>query len=294
VKDNCIWATSINYLNDTTEGEHYLGLIRERIQNYIFSHKVADLHVFDRILSESKSSFEDRPYVASFSELDDSLPQWRSYCPQGNGVSIGFRTDCLVRSHVKDAALEQEPPHPEKWRYEFFRPKVKIAKIEYIDKTAQESLDQDISTAIKEARAEAVEFAGIKSGQVEHDEGATSPARLFESVMQRRAGFKKNPSFSNESEYRLLVDSSVWNRRLLDFRTTRSTLVPFLRVDIPRCLSKPKPWPQENADAAFIGRVVIGPTPNTELSRQAVLAFLYREGLKNVDVKTSEIPYRDW
>jgi Protein of unknown function (DUF2971) len=294
VKDCCVWATSINYLNDTTEGDHYLGLIRERIRDSVFSHKYSDPRIFDSIMSESKNSFEDRPYVTSFSELGDYLPQWRSYCPQGNGVAIGFDTDCLLRSQVKDTALEQDTPHPEKSRFEFFRPKVRFAKIDYVDKTAKELLDQDISAAIEEANAQAAISTGMNLDHPgERDGGPRAPSRLFESAIRRRAGFIKNPSFSNESEYRLLVESSVWNRRLLEFRATRSTLVPYLPVAVPRFHSKPKPWPQQTKDAAFIGRVVIGPTPDTEIARQAILAFLYKEGLNYVDVKTSEIPYRD-
>jgi Protein of unknown function (DUF2971) len=296
VKNNCIWATSINYLNDTSEGDHYLGLIRERIlKEWIFSHhEVADLHIFDGIVKEARRTFEDRPYVASFSELDDSLPQWRSYCPQGNGVAIGFRTNCLVRSHVKDADLEQAPPHPEKWRFEFFRPTVSVAKIEYIDKTATEFLDRDISQAIEEVKAGPTDFAGNTSAPGEHEEPLHAPARLFAAAIQRRAGFKKSPSFSNESEYRLLVNSSTWNRRLLEFRAMRSALVPFLPVEVPRLVSEPQPLPQIDEYPEFIARVVIGPTPNMELSRQAVSAFLLKEGLKKAVVKPSEIPYRDW
>jgi hypothetical protein len=293
VKGSCVWASSINYLNDTTEGDHYLGLIRERIRDCIFSRKYADPHIFDSIMSQSRISFEDRPYVASFSELGDSLPQWRSYCPQGNGVAIGFDTDCPLRSQVKDAALEQDPPHPEKSRFEFFRPKIRFAKIDYIDKTAKELLDQDISAAIQEANAEAAITATMNPDQGERDGEPGARARLFESAIRRRAGFIKNPSFSNESEYRLLVESSDWNRRLLEFRATRSTLVPYLPVAVPRFHSKPKPWPQQATDAAFIGRVVIGPTPDPEISRQAILVFLYKEGLNYVDVKPSEVPYRD-
>jgi hypothetical protein len=293
VENNCIWATSINYLNDTTEAEHYTGLIRRHIGDYVLSHKDTNPQIFDRILNEPRRSFEDRPYVASFSGMDDHLPQWRSYCPQGNGVAIGFGTDCLLHSRVKDAALQQEPPHPEKWRFEFFRPKVSFAKIEYLDSSAEEMLDRDISDAIQEVEAGVAELAGNTSDPHEK-EPPNSPARLFEAAIQKRASFKKNPSFSNEHEYRLLVRSSIWNRRLLEFRTTRSTLVPYLPVDIPRVNLKPQPWPHENSLTEFIARVVVGPTPNRELSHQAISSFLFKSGLKKVEVKQSGIPYRDW
>ena len=83
-----IWATSISYLNDVSEREHYLRLIRERIPVYRQSHSLPDESIFDDFLNESDLGFQSRPFVASFSEEDDSLPQWRSYCPHGNGVAI--------------------------------------------------------------------------------------------------------------------------------------------------------------------------------------------------------------
>jgi hypothetical protein len=101
LKDNIIWATSINYLNDTSEGDHYLNLVRGRIREYTNSHSVAKPQVFDQIKQDPKPiAFDRRPFVTSFSSLPDFLPQWRSYCPQGNGVAIGFRTECLEQRLV--------------------------------------------------------------------------------------------------------------------------------------------------------------------------------------------------
>ena len=129
VESICIGATSINYLNDTTEAEHYTGLIRRRIGDYMLSDKETNPQIFNRVLNEPRCSFEDRPYVASFLGRDDHLPQWRSHCLKETGYRLVLGPDCLMHSRVKDAALEQEPPHPEKWRYEFFRPKISLAKI---------------------------------------------------------------------------------------------------------------------------------------------------------------------
>lgn len=278
VRDNCIWATSINYLNDTTEGDHYVGLIRARVDGYMRSHAVTDPRIFDRIKEDQKQiGFDVRPFVTSFSALPDFLPQWRSYCPQGNGVAIGFRTECLQQAEVIDSVLNQES-HPDRARHKFFLPRVRFAGVGYLDEAAEEVLDQDIGAAITEARvwqSARHELAGSAGYQADS---------LFEKTIQRNAGFIKNPSFSNEGEYRLLVDSTHWNRKLFGFRPTRSTLVPYLPVRIPRLYE----------GVPFIDHVVIGPTPNEELSRQAVLVFLYNEGLDKVHVTLSKIPYREW
>jgi hypothetical protein len=94
-ESGCIWATNINYLNDVTEGDYFQQLIRERIPEYRATHQVDDPSIFDEFLNASPQDVVSRPFVASFTQDSDSLSQWRSYCPNGNGVAIGFRVDCL-------------------------------------------------------------------------------------------------------------------------------------------------------------------------------------------------------
>jgi hypothetical protein len=43
----------------------------------------------------------------------------------------------------------------------------------------------------------------------------------------------------------------------------------------------------------FVSRVVIGPSPNADLSRAAVELFFQKHEMK-VDVVSSAIPFRDW
>jgi hypothetical protein len=72
-------ATSISYLNDVTEGDYFLKLVRKRIRTYRATHKLEDETIFDKFLDQSDLGFESRPFVVSFSKDADSLPQWRSY-----------------------------------------------------------------------------------------------------------------------------------------------------------------------------------------------------------------------
>jgi hypothetical protein len=101
-----IWATSISYLNDSSEGEHFLRMVRRRLPDLLAQYQLQ--HSVLREL-DGKAQVEKRPFIASFSAEGDSLPQWRSYCPRGNGVSIGFRVGCLTLAKI--ALNEEKSPH---------------------------------------------------------------------------------------------------------------------------------------------------------------------------------------
>jgi hypothetical protein len=71
------------------------------------------------------------------------------------------------------------------------------------------------------------------------------------------------------------------------FRPGNSTLIPYVEVDLNRNLQF------ELSKDYMLRRVVIGPTPNPELSVQALQSLFESKGHK-VDVNVSGIPFRDW
>jgi hypothetical protein len=276
-----IWATSINYLNDVSEGDHFRVLVRQRIPHYIGDHPSEDVDLLQTFYKTPNppvlDTFATRPFVASFSQDSDSLPQWRSYCPNGNGVAVGFRVDCLKRAFVKlegEAHVSELPNQPN----------VRYMKIDYVDSIGVEVLDKNIAVALATARVYA-------------DEGYDRPEIIFKTIIDSIASFKKHPSFSNEREYRLLVEMFA-DRRYFKFRATRSTLVPYVPVSIPRRHPRygdsTEPIMSRLAGRwDFIDRVVVGPTANKNLSLDAVSAFFEKEEMQ-VEVVSSEIPFRDW
>jgi hypothetical protein len=111
VGTSSVWATNIRYLNDVSEREHFLSLIRKRIRS-ILPHSPLDASLFDRVLDEDEENtpFHDLPSVASFSRERGSLPQWRSYSPQGNGVCIGFATESLCKAYIGEPSTAKTGP----------------------------------------------------------------------------------------------------------------------------------------------------------------------------------------
>src|ERR1019366_2917386 len=97
VQSDSIWATNLQYLNDITESTHCIAALRRRVTNYL-AHNPCDFGDNLQSALETAESGIEPPYVASFSKISDSLPLWRSYCPNGNGVSIGFKMQALEKS----------------------------------------------------------------------------------------------------------------------------------------------------------------------------------------------------
>ena len=116
VNKRAIWMTDIRYLNDSQEFSYavslFESLISERQVKFPYNpyrniramggksedlEKVDDskayaLHEIHELLSDSLQFLGRHYYIFSLSSKPDLLSQWRGYCPNGSGFSIGF--DC--------------------------------------------------------------------------------------------------------------------------------------------------------------------------------------------------------
>jgi len=281
VSSKNIWATSISYLNDVSERKMFIDAVEARRPDFDSAMPALDPDV-DHDYDESFASalgpldfslgIEDKQFVASFSSEADSLMHWRSYCPHGNGVSIGFRTESLK--------LAKSPHQAENTL--FGLPPTKFQKVQYINPSDTSLIDAEIAAAYQTAQR-----------AIEDDDGPTmTAAALFDSYIADVASLYKHKSFMAESEHRLLLGSIYFNMNLLRFRPTRSTLIPYVELAIP---SSPIPNPMKlrlnEWDA--IAEIVVGPTTNMDLSVQSIRAFFASKEL-GVSVRPSDVPYRDW
>ncbi len=105
INDNNLWMTNIFYLNDSEEFTHTTKLIISIVKNHnkeitgkieagTSTQRESDLlrkfREIERVLNDFISEGLSESYVFSLSNDGDTLNQWRGYCPEEGGFSIGF------------------------------------------------------------------------------------------------------------------------------------------------------------------------------------------------------------
>ena len=106
-----MWATKIQYMNDGSELQHGFKQIRKEIedQKRYISHGI---EIQDGYKKRSDKELDEMLFaldriemanicVASFTEEEDQLSQWRGYCKIGDGYALWFDSKKLLESVEK-------------------------------------------------------------------------------------------------------------------------------------------------------------------------------------------------
>jgi hypothetical protein len=257
LQSKSIWATSIRFLNDSTEYTFALDLadkvIKERIEKAT--------NTFDRALNkvlEEKltASAQGEIYVTSFTENGDQLSQWRAYCPPAGGYALGFSSKALIK--FKEA-----------------NPDCFLARCVY-ELKSQEELVRNLVQQIARFAEESL------SAKVDRDRVFRESFKLLGRLLQLVAPALKDSSFAEEQEWRLIRQPISFEHEP-HFRAGRSVLIPYQEHSFP---GKDHSVPIEE--------LVIGPTPHPDLARDGAQALLSSCGLNSTTVRSSAIPYRTW
>lgn len=118
IQSRTLWASSIRHLNDASEFNYAINLAI-RISNR-YTNSGNERSGFEEIVGVFRQLLN--VYVCSFSTQKDQLSQWRAYCRDGGGFSIGFdaaylealgkRQDftlenCTYDKHAHEAEMEE-------------------------------------------------------------------------------------------------------------------------------------------------------------------------------------------
>lgn len=97
------------------------------------------------------------------------------------------------------------------------------------------------------------------------------------------AACMKHPKFAEEDEWRVAVQFAL--PREVKFRATNSMIIPYLPIQI-----------DFTTDQFADLRIIVGPMPHASLVKDIVVAMLRKKSnfAKKSDVRSSEIPYRNW
>jgi len=273
-KERNIWATHARYLNDASEGKKLQKILLDEIAS-IRESITPMSYDFGRLVVERITSHH--VFITSFCKDGNLLSQWRAYSGNAGGFSIGFN-----RSHLTEVSKHYLASQPGA----VYPCDIPLQECEYCDEN---------STAQFKTIAEQLAFwfkdSVVSKGKPGPDLDIPKDAReISEEAFKRywnickKVPFLKDIGFKEESEWRMaFILSKDFLKSNLKFRCRNSMLIPYLEIGL-RLDSSP----------TGIEQIFVGPCPHPEESREAVEMLLEKEGIRDVKVKDSQIPYRNW
>lgn len=294
IEKTCIWATHLRYLNDTSEGKIVSRVVWDELNSRVNSDAMMlsfgmqpiertgkieceDEEIFSQGVAISSWVTSQNVFVTSFSGEGNLLSQWRAYSGGSGGYSVGFLPSYLraVGAHF----LLDRPGL-------FYSDSNVLTRCRYYDEKEEARLKKDAEDLVTSYLTEATsrkQSAAQDSGI----EGFNTPGAIalkhFLSLGTRSA-ITKDEAFREEAEWRLALHLNRNDSHLdLEFRTGRSMLTPFFKI--------PLQWDGQPID---IKEIIVGPCPHPDEAIESVKMLLKNQGIRGVQVVSSQIPYRNW
>ena len=276
INNESFWASNIFFLNDSTELNLSLNYInsllgklnikckdnqsQKVIREQITIEFLADIKylINEAYLDDQYSQF----YVISLTELEDTLSQWRGYCGENSGYSLGFD---IQRSNF-DKASDIGKKYKCNLGKCMYKPSEHEAILTLIIKWALNKLNELLDTIEDLEKYPFYIDSKIKI------------ASEFLSMFFLIAPFLKEPAFKEEKEWRLVFNMSLnRNNDQIKFTEGKNTITPRLPINLN--LLPP------------LTKLTIGPNPNQELNFYSTKKLLSSKNL-DLTISKSKLPYR--
>jgi hypothetical protein len=256
-----IWATKIQYLNDSTEFALALELARTYLEDHLRTIiSISEKDRIETLLEEIQTIESINICVCSFSEVGDLLSQWRAYGGSRSGYSIGFFSETLKNLAAKHRFI--------------------LTPCVY-DEVRQKSL---IAELIKDALSKSFPTEGTQRHPTEPRTLMALPVGGdFTTNLLSIAPIIKHESFSEEKEWRLISAPISCQNPRFTYRPGASMMIPYFRF--PLC---------DEEEPLEIKTIIVGPTPHARLSVDSVVSLLGAKSVSGRQVVNSRIPYRNW
>jgi len=267
-----IWGTNILYLNDASEFIYAKALLSQELHRFCqtnsgftkgtsldeslgyYFFEIVEENV-NKLLPSENFSF----YVCSFSEEPDLLSQWRGYCKNGTGCSLGFGLNRL-REIAERARFAIKPCIYDE----------------------REQVDAIRALLQKFSGRFLVEVGGAEEKGAAWDSKSKYIAVDFLQEFIQLAPFIKHPKFKEEREWRIMAGLKTNHiRSQLRFRPGNSMIVPYIEIPLPM-----------EEEQLLIDELFLGPTNERELSMASVELLLKARNVRCCKVNCSSIPYR--
>jgi hypothetical protein len=198
-----LWATQIQYMNDSKEFQHSLDIAIHLIEKKKYSASEHLIKFFEALELTLKTSNGARTFIFSMTENPDQLSQWRGYCGLG-GYSIGFDLPTL-----QEIAKKQN-----------FR----LVKCIYDDAKKVELIEVEIEKA--------VQF--FSQNKHRSDYSKIVHESKFYGAMLNVGSIMKHSSFAEENEWRLIGGPFSCKLPMSGWRPKNGVLLPYYQIELDR------------------------------------------------------------
>jgi len=267
VSSKTLRGTHFRHLNDKGELSAGECLINEEVKKLAPHLGTANqkwfVETFEPIHRQMSLSTLGDIFVASLSEHDDHLSQWRGYGDHAAGYSLGF-------AKFRLPAPEANPPNATQALH--------LAKCGYDEDNYRARVRHVLTDSAKG-------FERFVASHAKTYEQADAIARQATALALRRVAMLvlgyKVAAFREEAEWRLIAIPHKGAERQISFRPARGVLVPYVPIDL--C---------EEGELIALSSVVLGPTVEPERGEHGARMLLSRYGYDPQIVRRSTIPFR--
>ena len=269
-------ASSIYSMNDSQEFIHGYNIVLDWFKKYeeeqgIKENRLSEIwdnylenhtkEEFNSLFIEKLYKEEHIPYVIAFSQNGDSLPLWSMYGVDGKGVSLGFYENILRikrNKRIIDYKIELES-------------KIDVFDVMYqnapnLDELRTNALERQYKQYLEEANKNNREH--LLRVQMKHLGIATiivSP-------------YIKHPAYAFEEEKRLAVNKRDEDKVLYKINS-KGNMISYIEIPIPK---------------RNLQSITIGPCVDFVSTKRVLEQQLDKREIKNVEIRQSEIPYRQF
>jgi predicted GNAT family acetyltransferase len=300
-----IYATDVRFLNDTEEFIHARKVADEVVE------KSPEFGSYNFPLHESlewlvntifKSDFLNRNsaqiFVASFTDSEDDLSQWRGYSHGTCGVSIAFGLGMHRLPIGSDSAVTFAPCVYDDDKKQSL---IQYALQHFINESetwwadsARRFLNQHSSSKTNPDISQITEFTNAALNGQEYQAHLKKGLDKARKSVYPLCGLLKHRSFHHEREWRFVLPISPNKDKTnllhpIRFRSTNTSLVPY--IEFPLGLVSIPQSPGASPTLLLpVNDVLLGPGASDDAAN-AALDFLKSKSIKIIP-RRSDVPYR--
>lgn len=259
VKSKSLRATNVHYLNDSSESELGLKLMKQVGEEARKTAQGIDAEFLAYFLEwlDERVFGSASVYVLCFSEAHNQLSQWRGYTQHGRGVCLSIDLDLLIKRMQTSG-----------WTFHTCR----------YSRASQLTWAESILSRMR--REAATNSTGIESEK----------KKDFDAVLQKNlsdllqvAAIIKDEGFIEEREVRFISPIIDVGDERIEYRVGKSALIPYVQFRLV-----------DGAEDLAISEIMVGPSPTQHLTATSIAGVVKQNSLKGpCSVSLSKIPYRE-